>query len=109
MKNIIIILLFTVGINAQVKTCGFIQKTSIIGPVEIDGHESKAFLIFEANLKGIRIYDRDTNKEYQLRSCDKEKCDIIHLVPKSDYILNGSIRLNPYIINNTTSTPTTTH
>jgi len=104
MKKLIIILLFTIGLNAQVKTPGFIQKTSITGIVEIEGHESKAFLIFEANLKGIRIYDRDTNKEYQLRECDKEKCGVIHLVPKLDYTINGSIKLSPWLINNTTTT-----
>lgn len=104
MKKLIIILFFTIGLNAQVKTSNFIQKFSIIGTVEIDGHESKAFLIFEANLKGIRIYDSDTNKEYKLRECGKKKCDIIHLIPKSDYTINGSMRLSPLFLNNTTQT-----
>jgi len=97
MKKLIIILLFTIGLNAQVKTSDFIQKTVIAGTVEIDGHESKAFLILETTLYGIRIYDRDTNKEYQLRKCSKEKCDIIHLAIKNENILRlGS----SYLISN---------
>jgi len=97
MKKLIIILLFTIGLNAQVKTSDFIQKTSITGTVEIDGHESKAFLILETTLEGVRIYDRDTNKEYQLRKCSKEKCYIIHLVIKNENILRLG---NSYLISN---------
>jgi len=97
MKKLIIILLFTIGLNAQVTNPDFIQKTSITGTVEIDGHESKAFLILETTLKGIRIYNRDTNKEYQLRKCNKEKCDIIHLVIKNENILRLG---NSYLISN---------
>jgi len=108
MKKLILILLFSAGIQAQVTKPDYIQKTSITGTVEIDGHEAKNFLILETTLKGIRIYDRDTNKEYKLRECDKEKCDIIHLVPKSDYTINGSIKLSPYLLNNITPT-TATH
>jgi len=96
-------MLFTIGLNAQVKTSDFIQKASITGTVEIDGHESKVFLILETTLNGIRIYDKDTSKEYKLRKCSKEKCDIIHLVIKNENTISGSIRLDPWLINNTTT------
>jgi len=73
---------------------------------EIDWHESKSFLILETKLEGIRIYDRDSKQEYKLRECNKEKCETIHLESKSDYTVNGSIRLAPYLLNNTMPTIT---
>lgn len=100
MKKIIIILLFSAGLQAQVKTSDYCSKTVITGIVEIDGHESKAFLILETTLKGIRIYDRDTNKEYQLRKCVKDKCNIIHLETKNTAFLTSG---HWGIINTTTS------
>jgi len=107
MKKLIIILIFTIGLNAQTTTIDFKYNHIIHGNVEIDGHYDNDFFVLEATLEGVRIYKRDTKQDYKFRKCDKEKCDVIHLMPKSDYTINGSIRLNPYLLNNTT--PTITH
>jgi hypothetical protein len=107
MKKLIIILLFSAGMQAQVKSPYFIQKTIITGTVEIDGHETKEKFILETTLSGVKIYSKENDIIYKLRKCDKSKCDIIHLEPKLDYTFNGAIKLSSWPLNNIT--PTSTH
>ncbi len=112
MKKLIIILLFSVGLQAQTNSFDIIDRVNMSfdielqNTIEIDGHtflnsKSKDPIRFKATLDGIKIYD--SKKEYQKRKCDKEKCSIIHLEPKSGYMQNGSIRLTPWLLNNTTN------
>jgi len=93
MKKILFLLLCTVSMYGQTTTSDFKTSHIIFGNVEIDGHFPKSYFIFEATLEGVKIYDRDTKKEYKLRKCDIDKCKIIHL---QEYNLG---KLNPYIIN----------
>jgi len=125
MKKLIIILLFSVGLQAQNSTVKC-KSVFIIGSdsikikkyypilvdielknqtIEIDGHQIKSPVYFKATLDSIEIYDKKNNK-YQVRKCNKENCSIIHLEPKLDYTQNGSIRLAPWLLNNTTSSKT---
>jgi hypothetical protein len=82
MKQLIIIILFPFCLNAQVKSSEFYTKQVITGIVEINGRYSKNGFIFEAGVKGIRIYDGE-NKEYTFVECNEKGCKIIHLKIKN--------------------------
>jgi len=103
MKKLIIILLFSVGLQAQTKYNDFYTSIKITKTVEANGHQYKKGFTFYCTEKGVFILDENKVK-YQIRECDEKDCNIIHLEPKSDYTQNGSIRLTPWLLNNTTTT-----
>lgn len=96
MKKLILFLLFSIGLQAQVNNPGFFTVQVIKCKVEIDGHISDKRFFFKATLENIEIYDENKNY-YQLRKCSKEKCDIIHLDPKNSISINNypGYRISP--------------
>jgi hypothetical protein len=107
MKKLIIILLFSSGLQAQSLT--FVKSTQkpilVLGSnvdsgepilvnlelkqkIEIDGHLVKFPVYFKATLDGIEIYD-DNKIQYQKRKCSQDKCNIIHLEPKNTGFLTS--------------------
>ncbi len=99
MKKILFLLLCTVSIYGQTMTSDFKTSHIIFGNVEIEGHFSKSYFIFEATLEGIKIYDRDTKQKYKLRKCDVDKCKTIHLEVENDFILSSGIIIQHLQIN----------
>jgi hypothetical protein len=93
MKKYILLSLLLSAINCfsqELKRSDFYTRHFIYENVEIDGHISKEVFILEANLQGVKIYDKD-KKEYIFRKCKKDKCLIIHLESK---INDGTINFN---------------
>jgi len=100
MKKLIIILLFSAGLQAQSKIEEIIFTKPIKGLIEIDGHIFKGDTLknkvrYELAPSSFNVLD-DKNK-YQVRRCSNKKCGIIHLELKSDHTL----KLSPWLINNT--------
>jgi hypothetical protein len=97
MKKLIIILLFSVGLQAQNKIDEIIFTQPIKGLIEIDGHIFKGDTVknkvrYELTPSCFTILDN--KNKYQIRKCSKEKCNIIHLEPNPMNSLSG-IRFTP--------------
>jgi hypothetical protein len=97
-KYLLLLLLPIMGFSQEVKQSDYKHVANITGQIEIDGHFVKDFIILETTLSGVKIYDRDSKKEYTYRKCSKDKCLIIHLESKN----NGLIQ---FPNNNWTITP----
>ena len=116
MKKLIIILLFSVGLQAQSFTIGKTSKLPILvlgsetykgepvlvnvelkQKIEIDGHLVKFPVYFKATIDGIEIYDKNGVK-YENRKCKTDNCSIIHLIPKTYISISGSNLVPNWII-----------
>lgn len=86
MKKLILFLLFSIGLQAQIQNPNDKILQVIKCKVEIDGHISKARFFFKATLSGIEISDTE-KKQYKVKKCDVKDCDIIHLEPKQNGVL----------------------
>ncbi len=96
MKKLIIILLFSTGLQAQNKK-ELLYTTNLKGLIEIDGHVFKGDTLknkirYEASLNGFIIID--DKAKYQYRECSHKNCEIIHLTVKNE----GIALRNNYII-----------
>lgn len=87
MKKLILLLLFSIAVQAQIKKPKDSIKQVLNAKIEIDGHLTKKEIFFKATLEGIEIYDHD-KKQYKLRKCSLKDCDIIHLIEKNETLLN---------------------
>lgn len=119
MKKLIIILLFSAGMQAQILTIGKQNQEPILlldsniekyepilvnvqlkGMFEVDGILIKFPVYFKAAIDGVLIYD-DKKHEYTRRKCSDSKCRIIHLETKKIGVMpaqNWQITTNPNII-----------
>jgi len=78
------------------------------GLIEIDGHlflndTCACPFVYTANLDGITIMNSCSKCKYEHRTCQKEECTIIHLVPLRSTLTDPSwvypFHLKPYLEN----------